>query len=84
MSTATATALPSALPEGRCQVLRGRARRATLWLATLTLVPCVFPQGQKGEPGEIVSGLGGDRERVGVSGVGREVGSQGSLTDHSP
>lgn len=81
MSTATATALLSALPEGRCPGLRGW-RGPHLWLATLTLVRCVFPQGQKGEPGEIVSGLVGGRERVGGS-VGREAGWKPGLTDHS-
>lgn len=58
IATATATALLGSLSKGKRPGSRGWLR-AHLLLATLTLVQHVFPQGQKGEPGEMVSGPGG-------------------------
>lgn len=72
----TATALHSAMSEGQCPGLRW-GRGPCLSLATLTLVRRVFPQGQKGESGEMVSSLVGE-SMAGVSGAG-EVGSRVSL-----
>lgn len=56
MSTDRTRALLGALSKGECPGLSlGEDRN---WTATLILIPHVFPQGQKGEPGEMVSGPG--------------------------